>query len=273
EKILDAVEGKKDLKGLILRSGKPGMFIAGADLKELGGTIRTTDQAREMVKRGLGVIRRFEKLPYATVAVIDGPCMGGGTESALGFDYRMAGSHPKTEIGLPEVKIGLFPGWGGTQRLPRVVGIYQSVTMIASGEPVSGKKAAEIVLVFDAVPSEKLIDEAVRVIGMAQQSGDWKKQRKIKEQPVGLTELQQGFNFAVAKAEVMSKTKGFLPAPIAAVNVIEKSCNLPLEDGLKIETDEFVKLVGSPISRYLIAVFFMNQRIQKDPGVSDPNVK
>jgi 3-hydroxyacyl-CoA dehydrogenase/enoyl-CoA hydratase/3-hydroxybutyryl-CoA epimerase/3-hydroxyacyl-CoA dehydrogenase/enoyl-CoA hydratase/3-hydroxybutyryl-CoA epimerase/enoyl-CoA isomerase len=273
EKALTAIEAKKDLKGLIFRSGKPGTFIVGADLKELGGTIRTIDDARAMVLKGLMVIRRIESLPYPTLAAVEGPCMGGGLEIALGFDYRLASTHPKTEIGLPEVKIGLFPGWGGTQRLPRVVGVHQAVVMITSGEAVNAKKAAEIGLAFDAVPSEKLIDEAVRLIGLAQQSGDWKNQRKVKQQPIGLTELQKGYGFAVALAEIMNKTKGVLPAPIAALKVIEQSCNLPLEDGLKVETDAFVKLVGTPISRNLIAVFFMNQRLQKDPGISDPNVK
>src|SRR5438093_2350104 len=119
EQVLPQLE-KADLQGLIFQSGKPGMFIAGADLKELGSASADPAQTRRLVKRGLDIIARFEALPYATIALIDGACMGGGTEIALGFDVRLAGSHPKTEIGLPEVKIGLIPGWGGTQRLTRL---------------------------------------------------------------------------------------------------------------------------------------------------------
>src|SRR5438105_3258851 len=94
------------LTGLILRSGKPGMFIAGADLKELGGARPDPETGRRMVRRGLDLIAAFESLPFPTVALIDGACMGGGLELALGFDYRLAGSHPKVELGLPEAKIG-----------------------------------------------------------------------------------------------------------------------------------------------------------------------
>jgi enoyl-CoA hydratase/carnithine racemase len=117
EAILTQLKGRKDVKGLILRSGKPGMFIAGADLKELGGAKPDPEQTRKLVKRGLVLIAGFEALPYPTVAAIDGACMGGGLELAMGFDFRIASTNPKTELGLPETKIGLIPGWGGTQRL------------------------------------------------------------------------------------------------------------------------------------------------------------
>jgi len=121
EAVLAQLRQRTDLRGLILRSGKPGMFIAGADLKELGKTGHDPDETRRVVRRGLDIIAAFENLPYPTVAAIEGPCLGGGLELALGFDFRVASTHPKTELGLPEVKIGLFPGWGGTQRLPRVI--------------------------------------------------------------------------------------------------------------------------------------------------------
>src|SRR5207249_9237406 len=175
---------------------------------------------------------------------------------------------PKTELGLPETKIGLIPGWGGTQRLPRVIGPANAVEMIASGEGAKAKKASEVGLVFDAVPNERLLDEAKRLIQVSRESGEWQKARKQKQQPVGLTEDQHTFMFAVARGAVLAKTKGQLPAPLAAVDAVEKGCNLTLEDGLKVETAAFVKLVGSEISRNLIAVFFMNQRIQKDTGIT-----
>src|ERR1700722_11231230 len=129
------LQSRTDLRGLILISGKPGMFIAGADLKELGGAKPDPETTRKLIQRGHNLIAAFENLPYPTVAAIDGACMGGGLELALGFDFRIASNHPKTEIGLPETKIGLIPGWGGTQRLTRIVGPSLAAEMICPGEP------------------------------------------------------------------------------------------------------------------------------------------
>ncbi len=273
EAMVAQLKKRTDLRGLIFKSGKPGMFIAGADLRELGSAPQDADSARKMVKRGLDLIASIEALPYPTVAAIDGACMGGGLELAMGFDYRLASTHPKTEIGLPETKIGLIPGWGGTQRLTRLIGPSLAAEMICTGEPAKADRARQIGLVFDAVPAEHLQEEAVRLIQSARQSGEWQAARKRKQQPVGLSEEQQSFTFAVARAQVMAKTGGQYPAPLAALEAIAKGCNLPLEDGLKAETEQFVKLVGSPISRNLIAVFFMTKRLAKDPGVSDPSVQ
>jgi 3-hydroxyacyl-CoA dehydrogenase/enoyl-CoA hydratase/3-hydroxybutyryl-CoA epimerase/3-hydroxyacyl-CoA dehydrogenase/enoyl-CoA hydratase/3-hydroxybutyryl-CoA epimerase/enoyl-CoA isomerase len=265
--------GRTNLRGLILRSGKPGMFIAGADLKELGGAKPDPDLTKRLVKRGLDVVAAFENLPYPTVAAIDGSCMGGGLELALGFDYRLASTNPKTELGTPEVKIGLFPGWGGTQRLTRLIGPSLAAEMICSGEPAKAERARQLGLVFDVVPAEHLVEEAKRLLEWANTSGEWREGRKRKRQPVGLSEEQASFTFAVARAQVLAKTGGHFPAPLAALEAIRKGCNVPLEEGLKAETELFVPLVGSPISRNLIAVFFMSQRLQKDPGVADSGVQ
>lgn len=272
EQILTSLEGRKDLAGLVLASGKAGMFIAGADLNELGSAKADPALARKMCQRGHDILNRFESLPYPTAAAIDGACMGGGLEVALGFDYRVAGAHQKAELGFPEVKVGLFPGWGGTQRLPRVIGPALAIEIICGGEAVPASRARELGIVFDVVPSEKLLDEAVRLLRWAKASGDWKEARRRKQQPVGLTEEQHTFTFAVARAQVLAKTKGQFPAPLAALDAIARGCNLPLDEGLKVETDLFVPLVGSPISRNLIAVFFMTQKLQKDPGVGDVSV-
>jgi 3-hydroxyacyl-CoA dehydrogenase/enoyl-CoA hydratase/3-hydroxybutyryl-CoA epimerase/3-hydroxyacyl-CoA dehydrogenase/enoyl-CoA hydratase/3-hydroxybutyryl-CoA epimerase/enoyl-CoA isomerase len=273
EAIAGQLEKHASLQGVIFMSGKSGMFIAGADLNELAAAPADSEVARGLVQRGLNVIARFERLPCPTVALIDGACMGGGTELALGFDYRLAGTLPKAEIGLPEVTIGLIPGWGGTQRLPRVIGPCPAAEMICSGEPVKAARARDLGIVFDVVPSEKLNEEALRLLAWSRQSGDWNEARKRKWQPVGLTEEQHSFTFAVARTVVMEKTKGKLPAPLAALDAIAAGCNRPLDEGLKAETDRFVPLVGSPISRNLIALFFLRNRLQKDPGVADTTVK
>jgi 3-hydroxyacyl-CoA dehydrogenase/enoyl-CoA hydratase/3-hydroxybutyryl-CoA epimerase/3-hydroxyacyl-CoA dehydrogenase/enoyl-CoA hydratase/3-hydroxybutyryl-CoA epimerase/enoyl-CoA isomerase len=272
ENVICQLEKKTDLQGLILRSGKPGMFIAGADLHELGQAEHDPKQTRVLVKRCLDVIERLENLPYPTVVLIDGACMGGGTELALGFDYRLAGTHPRVEIGFPEVKIGLIPGWGGTQRLSRLIGPALAAELICAGEAVKAARALELSMVTDVVSSERMLDEAKRILNWSRRSGDWKHVRQRKQQPVGLSDDQLTFAYAVARA-VLGKTKGQQPAPLAALDAIMKGCNLPLSDGLKVETECFVPLVGSPISKNLIAIFFMTQALQKDTGVADKAVQ
>jgi 3-hydroxyacyl-CoA dehydrogenase/enoyl-CoA hydratase/3-hydroxybutyryl-CoA epimerase/3-hydroxyacyl-CoA dehydrogenase/enoyl-CoA hydratase/3-hydroxybutyryl-CoA epimerase/enoyl-CoA isomerase len=273
DRVVAQLAGRSDLQGLVLRSGKPGMFVAGADLRELGSAEPNPDLTRQLIRRGLDMMARIENLPYPTVAAIDGSCMGGGLELALAFDLRLAGSHPKTELGFPEVKVGLIPGWGGTQRLTRVIGPALAAELICSGEAVSAQRARELGIVFDAVPSERLMEEALRLLEWARQSGAWRQARQQKQQPAGMSEDQLSFTYAVARGHILMKSKGQLPAPLAALEAITRGCNLPLEQGLKVETEQFVPLAGSPISRNLIAVFFMQQRLAKDPGVDDPTVK
>ncbi len=273
EALLAQLQQQSDLQGLVLRSGKPGMFIAGADLRELGAAKHDPELTRKLGQRGLDIIAGFEKLPYPTVAAIDGACMGGGLELALGFDYRLASNHPKTELGLPETKIGLIPGWGGTQRLPRVIGPNLAAEMITSGDGVKAERARQLGLVWDVVPVEKLLDEAIALLRWASSDGGWKAARQRKQQPIGLTEEQVSFAYAVARGLVLSKTGGHYPAPLAALEAIYKGCNLPLDEGLKVEGEHFAPLVGSPVSKALIGVFFQTQRLAKDTGSSDPSVQ
>src|SRR6516225_6504277 len=260
ETLISQLAARSELKGLILKSGKPGMFIAGADLKELGSADpEKPEQIRELIQRGLNLVASIEALPFPTAALIDGPSLGGGTEIALGFDLRLAGTNPKVEIGLPEVKIGLIPGWGGTQRLTRLIGPSLAAELICAGDSAKAKRALELGIVFDIIPSDQLQDEALRLLGELHASGSWKAERGKRRQPVGLSEEQMQFTFAVARGYVLDKTKGQFPAPLAALDAIEKGCNRPLDEGLKFETDAMVPLVGSPISKSLIGVFFMNQ--------------
>lgn len=274
EEILKQLAARKDVRGLLLESGKPGMFIAGADIKELATAPPSQPEVnRKLIQRGLNVVATFEALPFPTVALIDGSCMGGGTEIALGFDQRLAGTHPKMEIGLPEVKIGIIPGWGGTQRLPRLIGPSQAAEMICSGEPARGARAKELGIVFDVVASDKLREEGNRLLNDMNATGSWKEERRRKLLPVGLSEEQHQFTFAVARATIMDKTKGHLPAPLAALTAIERGCNQPLDVGLTFETEAMLPLIGSPIAKNLIAVFFMNQKLAKDPGVADASIQ
>src|SRR5947208_565735 len=119
---LAALHTRTDLKGLVLASAKPGIFIAGADLKLLANAPGPNDpEVRAFIELGLRVLEQLEALPFPTCAALDGAALGGGLEVALACDYRVCGTNPKVQLGLPEVKLGLIPGWGGTQRLPRII--------------------------------------------------------------------------------------------------------------------------------------------------------
>jgi 3-hydroxyacyl-CoA dehydrogenase/enoyl-CoA hydratase/3-hydroxybutyryl-CoA epimerase/3-hydroxyacyl-CoA dehydrogenase/enoyl-CoA hydratase/3-hydroxybutyryl-CoA epimerase/enoyl-CoA isomerase len=263
---------RTDLKGLLFRSGKPGQFVAGADLNELGALAYAPKaQIEQAIDFGHQLYNQVSRLPFPTVALIDGNCMGGGTELVLSMDERLASASPETKIGLPETKIGLLPAWGGTQRLPRLIGL-NAIEMIGTGEPVPAKKAAALGLVFDVVPVDRLVDEGCRLIEILHASGDWKRRRAERQQPLGLSPDQATFAFSVARAVVAGKTKGQYPAPLAALDSIEKGCNLPLDEGLKVEKETALMLMGSPISANLIAVFFMKNRLDRDPGVDRPDV-
>ncbi len=265
---------RTDLRGLLFQSGKPGQFIAGADLNDLAMLAYiNAEQAAGALGAGHQIFNGIGALPFPTVALIDGNCMGGGTELTLAMDDRIASSSPQTQIALPEVKVGLIPGWGGTQRLPRLVGLNPAIEIITTGEPVPAQKAAAIGLVFDAVPVDRLVEEGKRRIEYLQQSGEWKTRREELRKPLGLDQDQMMFAFAVAEGLVKSKTKGQYPAPLAALRAIREGVNLPLEEGLRAEQKAVGEIVGSPILGNLIAIFFMKNRLSRDPGVEDASVK
>ena len=257
----------------MLLSGKPGQFVAGADLNELAGLAYVTkEEADAFVARGHDVFDRITRLPWPTVALVDGPCLGGGTELALAMDYRLASDRPKTRFALPEVTLGIIPSWGGTQRLARLVGVAEAIRMIGSGEPVAAGEAATLGLVSDAVPADRLLEEGCRLIERAQASGQWETERRRRERPVELTSDQLREIVAAAEKDLMRKTKGHYPAPLAALRAISEGCTLPLAEGLKVERSAAVEVMGTPIPANLIAVFFMKQRLGRDRGVADPNV-
>lgn len=271
---VDWLEKQSDIRGMVFRSGKQGQFIAGADLNEMITAIaKDKSQGRAIIERGHKLFTRITRLPFPTVAAIDGMCVGGGLECVMSMDYRIASNSPRTELGAPEIKIGIIPGWGGTQRLPRLVGIDQALEINCGGENIKAEKAMDIGLVFEVVPAEELLDEAVRIINMANEQGTWKKERERREQPMGLSDDNMLFDFEVFRGFLLGQTKGQYPAPIVAMESMRDGCNVPLQDGLKIEIDKVVPLIGSPINRSLVAIFFMDQAVRKDTGVENAAVK
>src|SRR5512143_1160717 len=157
--LLDELASKKEIKALVFRSGKEGNFIVGADIAEIRG-ISDTETGERLSQRGQTVMNKLESLPFPTVAAVHGPCMGGGLELALACWYRVISNDPKTALALPEVKLGILPGFGGTQRLPRLVGLTNALDMILTGKSVYAKKAGKIGLADEVTYKEILIDRA-----------------------------------------------------------------------------------------------------------------
>ena len=163
--VVAQLEQRTDLRGLLFTSGKPGQFVAGADLNELAMmSYAKLEQVAGLTTMGHQLYNRISRLPFPTVALIDGGCLGGGTELVLTMDERLVSTAPHTQISLPEVSIGILPGWGGTQRLPRLIGLNAAIEVICGGEKLSGQKAVTVGFAFDAVPAEKLVDEGRRLI-------------------------------------------------------------------------------------------------------------
>ena len=296
--LVTELEKRQDLRGLLLLSGKPGQFVAGADLGELAGLAHVTkEEARAFVARGHELFDRISRLPCPTVALVDGACLGGGTELALAMDYRIASDNSKTRFVLPEVNLGIIPSWGGTQRLARLIGVAEAIEMICSGEPVAPCKAEALGLVSGAVPADRLVDEGCRLIQHVWKRGresfssgthmtgstgrpekdsrplfQWQQQRRRRQLPVPLSSDQLREIFASAENALKRKTKGHYPAPPAALRAIQEGCVLPLEDGLRVEQSAASELMGTTISANLLAVFSMKRGLARDRGVADPRV-
>jgi enoyl-CoA hydratase/carnithine racemase len=241
---VDGLAARADLAGVVVASGKPGVFVAGADLKLLGDAPGPNDPAvRAFLELGLRVLGKLDALPVPTCAAIDGAALGGGLEVALACDYRAVGSHPRTQLGLPEVKLGLIPGWGGTQRLPRLVGLPAAADLLTTGNPVGGPQALDLGLVDAAADSAGLLDAAARLV--LDRPG-WADRRAAKHAPLPLD--------AHPTAKMPPVTA---PAAVReAYRVATEGAKLPLDAGIRLETAAFLQLAGSAESKELIAEFF-----------------
>lgn len=266
---LDDLGTRSDLAGLVIRSGKPGIYIAGADLREFVASFAAPkDQVVNLCRRGQGLFARLAAAPYVTVAAIDGVCVGGGAELAVWCDRRVLATSDKTEIGFPEVKIGLFPGWGGTVRTPRIVGLANAVELITGGESVDAQAARAMGLADDVAASDRLLAAAIDLIRTDQHSGQFLRDRDRRRGPLAVNDTELGFLAATASALIQEKTKGQYPAPVAALEQMLETAGLPADAALQREAEGMTTLFGSPVNQSLINVFFLNDRIKKDRGVA-----
>lgn len=275
EEQLDKINNDPSILLLKLTSGKPDSFIAGADLKSIAGSFENPEEAGALIRAGHRIFSKLENLSFPTVAVINGFCVGGGLECALSCTYRIVTDHPKTTLGLPEVNLGIFPGWGGTQRLPRLVGLTEGLTMIVSGSLINGKKAVKINLA-DALVAWQFQDEQTDNFIKMVLTGEGKqkilqnrKQKFLSSYLVDKNFLARKFIYYKAKKMILEKTKGRYPAPLMALKVIKKTFTLPLESGLIYEMNNFIENVpeGFALAKDLINIFFTQEAAKKNPGM------
>ncbi|MEM8946097.1 MAG: 3-hydroxyacyl-CoA dehydrogenase NAD-binding domain-containing protein [Planctomycetota bacterium] len=263
EQHLDTLDAHEGLAGLVIRSAKPGNFIAGADLREFVADIDQPSEAViKVAQRGQSLFGRLSNSNYVTVAAIDGLCVGGGAELAIWCDRRVMARHATTSYAFPEVKLGLFPGWGGTVRTPRIVGLSNAVELVTGGEPIDAETAMAMGLA-EVAPPESLLDAAIAIVRSEQESKQYLNDRKRWAAPIKISETELGFLGATASAYIQGQTKGHYPAPLAALEVLLGGACMDAESACELEASEFVKLFGSTINRALLNVFFLTDRNKK----------
>ncbi len=271
EKAVNVIDGNKAIRVLLITSKKKDIFIAGADINEIK-EITDKKDALTKVSRGQNILTKIAQLKIPTIAVIDGACLGGGLELALACKYRVAITNPKTSLGLPEVNLGILPGFGGTQRLPRLVGLQESLKIILSGKAIDARKAFKIGLVDDLMREEFLEEKLGYFVTEILQKGEANQYLQARRKCCALKKLAKKLAnpiiFYLAKKDLLSKTKGQYPAPLYALEVIKRtygSCNQ--ERGLQVEREAFCELAVGEISKNLIEIFFTSEALKKDSGI------
>ncbi|MEM8661359.1 MAG: fatty acid oxidation complex subunit alpha FadB [Pseudomonadota bacterium] len=259
---LDALEAESGIKGLLVTSGK-GVFIVGADITEFTSLFGAT---KEDIKPFTGVnngnFNRIQNLPYPSCVAINGAAMGGGLEICLACDFRVMST--AASIGLPETKLGILPGWGGTVRLPRMLGVDEAVTWMATG----ADKRADAALKAGAVDAIAEPDQLRNIALATLASGvdgklDYQRRRHAKSSPLPLNETEAMMSFFTIKAMVAGQAGKNYPAPIKVVDVIEKARGMSLEEALDVEADAFAELATTPVAAALVGIFLSDQLLSK----------
>lgn len=259
-------------KAVVIQSIKAAGFIAGADLKEFQAFDRR-GTVNDAIRRGQSTYQKLAELPCPTVAAIHGHCLGGGTELALACRYRVASNDPSTRIGLPETQLGIFPGWGGSSRLPQLVGAPAAMDMMLTGRNLSASAARNIGLVDKVVAPAVLLDTAVSLAlkgttrpfkqrATAWTTNTWLARRLLAPQ--------------MAKQVARKARKEHYPAPYALINTWARTGGSPIQTRLDAERRAVVKLAGTPTARNLIRIFFLTERLKalggKDHGIQHVHV-
>jgi 3-hydroxyacyl-CoA dehydrogenase/enoyl-CoA hydratase/3-hydroxybutyryl-CoA epimerase len=259
------------VRGIVLISGKPENFIAGADIEEFVA-LRTSEEARQLSREGQLFLDRVAASKKPVVAAIHGACLGGGLELALACHYRVATDHPKTVLAAPEVQLGIIPGAGGCNRLPRVVGLRAALDMILSGRNVRASRALRMGLIDELVPRPILREVAMAA---ARRLAGGPAHRRLPRRGVAAwlfdrTVVGQALVLRRARAMTLKQTGGHYPAPLAALDAIRFGLASGMARGLPYEAELFGRMAVTDVSRRLVEVFFATTALKKDPGVPAP---
>lgn len=260
--VVQMLEAESSVSGLLLSSRKK-TFIVGADVTEFLQYFSQGDAAvRQVVAGPHDLFARIEDLPFPTVAAINGDALGGGFELCLSCDYRIMAKSAK--VGLPEVKLGIMPGWGGTVRLPRLIGIDNAVEWICSGSSKRADDALSAAAVNAVVDDADLYNAALDLLDqVAAGKQDFRAARRLKTDPVKLSALEQTMAFESAIGFVAAKAGPHYPAPTTAIKTIRKSCTQTREQAMALEIDAFVKLALSEVAANLVGIFLKDQAVKR----------
>jgi 3-hydroxyacyl-CoA dehydrogenase/enoyl-CoA hydratase/3-hydroxybutyryl-CoA epimerase/enoyl-CoA isomerase len=260
--VTDLLKTNTEVTGLLVKSGKKD-FIVGADIMEFGELFKGSEEELiAWMEDANKIFNDIEDLPYPTVSVVNGTAFGGGFEMALSTDYRVMSK--KAVVGLPEVKLGICPGFGGTVRLPRLIGADNAIEAISGTQTLKADKALKLGAV-DAAVAPDLLDEAANKLLQQAKSGlfDWQERRRQKTSPLNLGMIEKMMCFTTAKGFIAGKAGKNYPAPVEVVKIIEKSASKDRDGALKAEGKGFAKLAKTSVADALIGLFLNDQVIKK----------
>ena len=267
----EALERDAAVRAVAFFSGKPDSFIAGADIEEFVA-LTTAAEAERLSAEGQALLDRVARFSKPIAVGIHGACLGGGLEFALACGYRVASDHAKTQLGLPEVQLGILPGAGGCQRLPRLIGARAALDIILAGKVEPAQKAFRLGVVDELVHPALLKD--ITLAAAQRMAGGWRPRRKrrggfmawlLDGNPLG-----RRLVFRTARKRVLEQTRGNYPAPLAALEAVEHGLRHGMTAGLKREAQLFGQLAVTDVSRKLVQIFFATTALKKDFGVPNP---
>jgi 3-hydroxyacyl-CoA dehydrogenase/enoyl-CoA hydratase/3-hydroxybutyryl-CoA epimerase len=268
--LLDRLSSDAAVRAVVFISGKPEVFIAGADIAQFVA-LRSKEEARDLSRRGQQMVERVAAFARPVVAAIHGPCLGGGLEVALAMSYRVASDARATQLGQPEVQLGIIPAAGGCQRLPRLVGLRAALDLIATGRSLRPPQALRLGLVDEVVP--RAILQRVAVAAAERLASGWKPPRPARHTLAAAliddNRVGQAFVFRQARRQIERRTGGHYPAPLAALDAVRTGLTRGHAAGLAREAELFGELAVGPVSRHLVQIFFATTALKKDAGDAD----
>jgi 3-hydroxyacyl-CoA dehydrogenase/enoyl-CoA hydratase/3-hydroxybutyryl-CoA epimerase len=259
---IEKVAADESVKGAIIASGKAA-FVAGADLTELVTAYDrgvTTQQGYEWSQALTGVFRRMETCGKPFAVAINGLALGGGLELCLACHYRVMSDHPKAQLGLPEVTIGLLPGAGGTQRLPRLIGTEKALQVILQGKKLNPQTALELGVVHEIAPVDELLARArTWLLETPNPVAPWDVKGFRFPGGAGAMNPKNAQTFMVGTSLIAGMTHHNYPAPIGALSAVYEGCITPIDTGLDIESQYFGELVSGVVARNMMRSLFVNK--------------